>query len=138
MILIAPTEDTETCYALRHEVFVKEQGYSAEDEVDALDPDCLHLLAQDEDTPVATARVCVVDGVAKIGRVCVLGSHRGRGVGADLINVAVAHAGSLGLRRAILGAQAHAVGFYERLGFAAYGEPYDDEGEPHQMMARDL
>ncbi|WP_348541463.1 hypothetical protein [Sulfitobacter albidus] len=30
MILISPTQDRTTCYALRHEVFVREQGYTAE------------------------------------------------------------------------------------------------------------
>ncbi|MEQ6249618.1 GNAT family N-acetyltransferase [Sulfitobacter sp. HNIBRBA3233] len=138
MILIAPTTDTATCYALRHEVFVVEQGYSAEGEVDALDPVSHHLLAWDEETPVATARIYMDGDTAKIGRVCVVRALRGRGLGADLIDAAVGRAGQLGAWRAVLGAQAHAVGFYEKLGFRAFGAPYDDEGEPHQMMERAL
>jgi ElaA protein len=136
VIEIAPTDDRLACYALRHEVFVREQGYSAEGEVDALDADSLHLLAHEDGTPVATARVHLDAGTAKIGRVCVLKARRGIGVGADLINAAVALAAQRQAGRAVLGAQLHAVGFYAKLGFAPYGDVYDDEGEPHQMMER--
>lgn len=138
MIEIAETEDQQTCYAVRHAVFVVEQGYTAEGEVDALDPMSHHLLALENDTPVATARVFLDGTTAKIGRVCVICTRRGIGLGADLINAAVALATQKGATRAILGAQLHAISFYEKLGFAPFDAPYDDEGEPHQMMERKL
>ncbi len=116
---------------------MEEQGYTAEGEVDELDPHSHHLLALDDDTPVATARVYLDGSTAKIGRVCVLKSYRGQGLGADLITAAVQLAGAHPeITRVILGAQAQATGFYGKLGFTAYGDPYDDEGEPHQMMER--
>lgn len=138
MIEIAPTEDRATCYALRHAVFVAEQGYSAEGEVDALDAHSLHLLAREDGAPLATARVYLDGDTAKIGRVCVIAARRGTGLGADLIEAAVALAAAYGVRRAVLGAQLHATGFYKKRGFVPYGVPYDDEGEPHQMMERAL
>jgi ElaA protein len=138
VIEITPTTDRQTCYALRHQVFVVEQGYTAEGEVDALDPVSHHLLAHEDGVPVATARIHIDGDTAKIGRVCVIAARRGIGLGADLVNAAVALAAGVGVRRAVLGAQVHAVGFYEKLGFAPYGAPYDDEGEPHQMMERIL
>jgi len=138
MISISETEDFAACYALRDTVFVREQGYSAEGEVDDLDPLSHHLIARDGDTAVATARVYITDDTAKIGRVCVLKSARGTGLGADLIRACVALAADKGASRAILGAQAHATGFYGKLGFTAYGPVYADEGEPHQMMERIL
>ncbi|WP_299562681.1 GNAT family N-acetyltransferase [uncultured Sulfitobacter sp.] len=139
MIVIAPTDEPEVCYALRHRVFVEEQGYTVEGEVDDLDPHSHHLLALDGETPVATARIYLDGPTARIGRVCVLKSHRGQGLGADLITAAVQLAGAHpGISRAVLGAQAHATGFYGKLGFTAFGAPYDDEGEPHQMMERPL
>ena len=136
MILIAPTEDTETCFALRREGFVAEQGYSAEGEVDALDAKSHHLLAMDDSTPGGTARVYSECTTAKIGRVCIVSARRGVGLGADLINAAVALAADQGAERVVLGAQAQAVGFYGKLGFKPYGDIYKDEGEPHQMMER--
>ena len=38
---------------------------------------------------------------------------------------------SLGLDAAQLGAQTHAVGFYERFGFRVQGSEYEDAGIPH-------
>jgi ElaA protein len=37
----------------------------------------------------------------------------------------------LGLDAAQLGAQTHAVGFYERFGFRVQGSEYEDAGIPH-------
>jgi len=34
----------------------------------------------------------------------------------------------------LLSAQTHAIAFYERFGFVAEGEAYDDAGIPHRMM----
>lgn len=138
MIEIAETFDLKTCYGLRHAVFVVEQGYTAEGEVDALDPLCRHLLCVEDGTPIATARVYLDGTTAKIGRVCVIAAQRGTGLGANLIIAAVALAAEQGADRAILGAQVHAICFYEKLGFVAFDAPYDDEGEPHQMMERKL
>lgn len=138
MIQIAETRDLQVCYALRHEVFVVEQGYPVDGEVDALDPESLHLLAHQDGKPVATARVYIHQGTAKIGRVCVLKSQRGLGLGSDLITAAISMASENNARRVVLGAQVHAVGFYVKLGFEPYGELYDDEGESHQMMERML
>ena len=35
-------------------------------------------------------------------------------------------------------ARAHAAGFYGRLGYVVEGEPFEEVGVPHHMMARDL
>ncbi|MEO0503034.1 MAG: GNAT family N-acetyltransferase, partial [Pseudomonadota bacterium] len=37
-----------------------------------------------------------------------------------------------------LGAQTHALSFYEKLGFEAFGPVYDDAGIPHRDMERAL
>jgi predicted GNAT family N-acyltransferase len=39
-----------------------------------------------------------------------------------------------GVTRATLGAQTHALGFYEKLGFTAYSAVFDDAGIDHQAM----
>ena len=66
-------------------VFIQEQGVTEADEMDGLDDAGLHLLAIDGITPVGTARILFEGETAKIGRVCVLKSHRGTGLGAGLI-----------------------------------------------------
>ena len=136
-VTIERTEDLDACLGLRRTVFIEEQGVSEADEIDDLDAQALHLLAKQADRPVGTARVVFADGIAKIGRVCVLPEARGTGLGAALIRAAL-EASRGKAQQARLGAQTHALGFYERLGFTAFGPVYDDAGIPHRDMARDI
>ncbi|SIQ06216.1 ElaA protein [Paracoccus thiocyanatus] len=138
--MIERTTDLETCRAIRHAVFVTEQSVPEAEEWDGRDGEAIHLLARDASgAAVGTARILVQGATGKIGRVAVLRSARGTGIGAALIRAALAELRALpGLTRAKLGAQTHAIGFYEKLGFAAYGPEYDDAGIPHRDMARDL
>ena len=131
------TDDIAACRALRRTVFIEEQGVSEADEVDHLDPESLHLIARVQDRAVGTARIIIEDGVAKIGRVCVLKSHRGTGLGAALIREAL-KVSKGEAQTAKLGAQLHALGFYEALGFQAIGPVYDDAGIDHRDMVQDL
>lgn len=135
MIQIAPTLDVATCRALRRTVFIEEQGVSEADEVDDLDDVAIHLLARVVGEPVGTARLLVQGDTGKIGRVCVLAQARGTGLGAALIRAALDELRRQpGVVKARLGAQTHALGFYERLGFTATGPEYMDAGIPHRDM----
>jgi len=139
MTHIAITTDIATCRALRRTVFIEEQGVPEADEIDDLDPVATHLLATVAGRPVGSARIVVTGDTGKIGRVCVLPDQRGTGLGAALVQGAVAHLATLpGVTRAKLGAQTHAIGFYERLGFTATGPEYIDAGIPHRDMIRPL
>lgn len=134
---IVLTDDVASCRALRRLVFIEEQGVSEADEIDDLDPVCLHLLATERGIPVGTARILITDDWAKIGRVCVIKSHRGTGLGAALIRKALEVARGKATR-AKLGAQVHALEFYKALGFAVTGPVYDDAGIDHRDMVLDL
>ncbi len=127
--------------AIRFEVFVDEQGVPPELEPDEWDANALHLLAVDGATGeiLGTARlVNKGNGVAKIGRVAVKQSARGRGVGQTLMAHALDHAARAGHTLVVLDAQVHVVPFYERLGFVAAGPIFDDAGIPHRRMTRPL
>ncbi|NKX73575.1 GNAT family N-acetyltransferase [Rhodobacteraceae bacterium R_SAG3] len=133
------TQDLEACLKLRFEVFVDEQGVPVEEERDALDDTATHLLALQDGTPVGTARIVFQGETAKIGRVCVVKSARGTGLGAKLIEACVNVArNQAGITRAKLGAQTHAIGFYEKLGFEVYGPVYLDAGIDHRDMVKPL
>ena len=137
--MIAETRDITTCRALRRIVFIQEQSVPEADEIDDLDDIAIHLLAWDQGVAIGSARVLVDGDTGKIGRVCVLAPHRGRGIGADLIRAAVACLADMpGITRVKLGAQTHALGFYARLGFTAYGPLYLDAGIEHQDMVLTL
>lgn len=133
-LVIALTDDIATCRALRRVVFIEEQGVSEADEVDDLDGEALHLLANLDGEPVGSARLLAKGETMKIGRVCVLKAQRGSGLGAGLIRKALEVAQARGFKRALLGSQTHAIPFYEGLGFVAFGPVYDDAGIPHRDM----
>lgn len=132
---IAQTDDLTTCFALRHEVFVLEQDVPIAEEQDALDATATHVLATEAGTPLGTARIVFTGGTAKVGRVCVVQAARGTGLGAALIKACIAIAADTpGIQQVKLGAQLHALGFYEKLGFTAFGPVYDDAGIDHRDM----
>ncbi|WP_299684759.1 GNAT family N-acetyltransferase [uncultured Tateyamaria sp.] len=136
---ISQTDDLATCHDLRRIVFIEEQGVSAADERDGRDGDALHLLATSNGQPLGCARILLDGAVAKIGRVCVLQEARGTGLGAAIILACLDVARAQpGVTKAKLGAQTHALSFYEKLGFTAFGPVYDDAGIPHRDMERAL
>ncbi len=137
-LLIGPTDDIAACLELRRVVFMVEQDVSEEDERDGMDDKAHHILAQRDGRSVGCARILIDGNKGKIGRVCVLSDQRGTGLGKALIEACLEHLTSLGATRAVLGAQTHALGFYDSLGFTAYGDEFDDAGIPHQMMERSL
>ncbi|WP_083100629.1 GNAT family N-acetyltransferase [Pseudophaeobacter leonis] len=136
---ITVTTDHQSCFALRHQVFVVEQAVPIEEEIDALDASATHLLATQNGVAVGAARIVFQSEVAKIGRVCVLQPMRGTGLGAALIKAAIDIARATpGVTQAKLGAQTHALGFYQKLGFKAFGPVYDDAGIDHRDMVLEL
>ena len=137
-ITIAEVTDLAAPLAIRAEVFIGEQNVSLAEEVDGRDGDCLHWLVTDGEGPVATLRVLPKGDMAKIQRVAVLRRARGTGLGLALMRHVMKALPARGFRRATLGAQIAAIGFYERLGFVARGPVYDDAGIPHRDMERDL
>jgi predicted GNAT family N-acyltransferase len=134
-VTISQVADPTACYVIRHDVFVEEQGVPLDLERDALDATAIHLLATDRGTPVGAARIVITGDTGKIGRVCVLKQARGTGLGSALIRETLGVLRTTpGITRAALGAQTDAMGFYEKLGFTAYGEVFDDAGIDHRMM----
>lgn len=120
---------------VRTEVFVREQGIPAELEIDGQDPGCVHCVAWVDDEPVATGRL-LPDG--HIGRMAVLAEHRSRGFGSLVLRGLLDAAASRGDAEVALDAQAPAVGFYARHGFAAEGGRFLEVGIEHQRMRRRL
>jgi predicted GNAT family N-acyltransferase len=80
---------------------------------------------------VATGRL-LPDG--HIGRMAVLREARSRGAGSLVLRALMAAARERGHAEVVLSAQTHAIGFYERHGYLAEGEEYDDCGIPHVDM----
>lgn len=129
-------DDTGAVMDIRRRVFVDEQGFSPDTEIDEYDKLAVYALAFDEnDRPAGTGRL-YIDGNShfQIGRVCVLREARGQGLGDLVVRMLLYRALELGATAVYIGAQLPVVGFYARYGFKPYGEAYDDEGVPHRMM----
>ena len=117
---------------LRDTVFIQEQQVPEERERDGLDGDCQHVLARNGDgQPIGCGRLT---STRKIGRMAVLADWRGRGVGAAMLRQLIVRARAMGWTEVALDAQTSAIGFYERAGFEAHGDIFNDAGLPHRAM----
>lgn len=122
--------------AVRDPVFVIEQRVPVELERDALDAECLHVLAFDgQNLPIGTGRLTPQH---TIGRMAVLPEWRGRGVGDALLLRLIELARAKAWPEVSLHAQVSAMGFYLKHGFMAYGPVYEEAGILHQSMSLPL
>lgn len=129
-------DDTSAVRDIRTRVFVQEQGYALENEFDRYDDMAIYALTfDDQGAPAGTARLIMdEDNHAVIGRVCVLPECRGQGMGDLMMRMLLYRVTEMELSEVYLGAQLHAVPFYQRYGFQPFGEIYLDEGQPHRRM----
>lgn len=121
----------------RFDVFVGEQ-HILEPEYDDIDYRSIHLFIQDEGKVIAYARLFTGEtpGQWLLGRMLTV--RRGFGLGAAIIDAAVAYVREHGGTRILLHSQVQARGFYERQGFVACSEEFEEAGIPHVMMAKDV
>jgi len=135
--------DRAACYEIRNKIFVKEQNFPYEWDVDGRDEDAIHLLAHDTRTgrPMGTIRLLLDENrVVTIQRVSVLKEFRSLGVGRKLIEFCVEHMKSIRVPRAVMSAQTHATRFYGSMGFnvPAGCDEYMYENIPHIDMEQDF
>ncbi len=132
---IVDWQSKDEIFLVRNTVFTAEQGIDTNLDFDGQDEQAVHALVYDNDEPVATGRM-LEDG--HIGRIAVLISHRGKGLGTAIMKALVNEARRRNFARVYLGAQVHALDFYEKLGFESIGERYDEVGIEHQTMQLSL
>jgi predicted GNAT family N-acyltransferase len=117
--------------SIREQVFIQEQRIAPEDEWDAQDAVALHFVVYATGQAIATARLLENHS---IGRVAVLKSQRGLGVGRVLMQHIIQMAKQQQRPWVKLSAQEHAIPFYQSLSFQVEGESYLDCGIPHVDM----
>lgn len=125
---------------LRYRVLRAPLGMPRGSEENAAEAACRHLVAED-----ASGRVlgCVIfrddDGArGQLMQMAVAPELHGQGVGALLVRHLEAALVADGVREVILHARETAIGFYERLGYAVFDEPYVEVGIPHRNMRKVL
>ncbi len=135
-ILLKSWKEAEVdAFLVRQEVFILEQGVPAELELDEFDSLATHALVYQDARCIGTGRLVNLSAKqAQIGRMAVLAKFRGKGVGKQILRKLVDLAASQGAQRIILHSQVSAISFYEKLGFQAQGDAYDEAGIPHRNM----
>ncbi|MHA7963289.1 GNAT family N-acetyltransferase [Paenibacillus sp. CAU 1782] len=135
---VVTPEQLREAFRVRMEVFVEEQGVSAEAEIDEYEESSIHVLARNNGQPAGAGRLRVVEETAKLERICVLNHFRIGGTGKAIMIKLEEIAKEMGLKKAKLHAQTQAAGFYEKLGYASDSDVFMEEGIPHVRMIKAL
>ena len=138
--LFCGLEKSNPGYAIRQSVFVNEQGFASDLEFDKKDRTAFHILVFSDSVPIAVGRFFIMGDhiTAYLGPIAVLKEHRGKKIGTYLLRQLEQAAKQKGAQFAMLGAQLHARGFYEKLGYQSFGEEFDDCGKMHIHMKKVL
>jgi predicted GNAT family N-acyltransferase len=118
---------------VREQVFIVEQRVPKALEWDGEDDHAHHFIALNEAGQALGCARLLPSG--QIGRMAVLPSYRGTGLGARLLQATIEHAKTLGMERVFLHAQRQAEPFYRKAGFLQEGGEFMEAGIPHVPMA---
>ena len=132
-------EDFQQILEIRRLVFREEQGLAQNSLVDPDDVASAQAIALEGERVVAIGRLTPSNERrpdASIAWVATRREERGRGFGGLVMRALIDDADRRGIAAVTLTAQTHALGFYEALGFNAYGRRFDLGGVEHQQMER--
>ena len=140
--ILESKEELNLGFALRIEVFVREQNVPLELELDEKDhsENTVHIGYFSDDKLIGVARLIDLDkNIIHIGRVAIDKDHRGKGIGRDLI-IGCENTAKHILKRVVtieLSAQIQAEKFYESLGYNRVNDKiYLDAGIEHVDMRK--
>jgi len=140
--ILESKEELNLGFALRIEVFVREQKVPMELELDEKDhsENTVHIGYFSDDKLIGVARLIDLDkDIIHIGRVAIDKNYRGKGIGRDLIIGCETTAKNILKREVIieLSAQIQAEKFYESLGYNRVNDKiYLDAGIEHVDMRK--
>ncbi len=119
------------CQAVRRSVFVDGQGVDEKIDFDGKDTTCAHLLFLLDEEAAGTLRIRRTEKGTKLERIAVLEKHRGKQLGKQLVESALA----LVSDRVYIHAQTHSKVFYEKIGFLVEDPTvYYEADIPHITM----
>ncbi|KAG2229972.1 acyl-CoA N-acyltransferase [Thamnidium elegans] len=141
-------EERKDALKVRVAVFVDEQKYSLESELDSHDDVSQHWVAYcdkenqdgtvEKGVPVGTIRLIPKpDGLAKLGRFAVLSDARGLYIGQQLVKSFIQYCKENSFNTIVLHSQYPRRGFYAKMGFMIEENDdaiFDEDGTPHIRM----
>ncbi|MFO0747910.1 MAG: GNAT family N-acetyltransferase [Myxococcota bacterium] len=117
-------------------------GMPVGSEENAREPECRHFVTLDAEGSVVG---CVLwlperpdERSGRLLQMAVAHDRQGQGLGRALVRGLEAAVHASGFDEVTLHARDTAIGFYERLGYESYGEPFVEVGIPHRHMRRKL
>lgn len=137
--VVTYSEELAAIKMIRTAVFQTEQGVDPALEFDGEDEGAIHLVAYRHEQPIGTARIRMIsDRLAKLERMAVLSQYRGQGVGRQIMERAIGFLKSKNIPEVKMNAQIQAQPFYQKLGFSAHGQEFEEAGIPHIEMRKPL
>ncbi|WP_027002455.1 GNAT family N-acetyltransferase [Hugenholtzia roseola] len=133
---IQTPEDLEAAFEIRRVVFVEEQGVAPSEEYDEYETEAQHYLAYSKGKAIGTARWRFTEKGIKLERFAVLRAYRTQGTGTALLKYMLTDIlRRLGSGRYLyLHAQLSAMGLYDKFGFEAVGDMFEECKILHYKM----
>ena len=128
------SKEIKDCLGVRYQVFTLEQGINENQDKDGLDESSDHIIAYYNKNPSGTARIKYIDGKAKLERMAVLKSQRGKNIGAEMLKFIINYCRNKKIKGIYFHSQEHAKNFYEKSGFKIRGKTFEEVGVPHVEM----
>ena len=124
---------------LRYRVLREPLGYGRGDVAFPFEAESLHLVAVREGVVVGCVLFKPDGGTGgRLFQMAVDPEVQGQGLGRKLVIALEEHLAGEGVERIELHSRGYAIGFYERLGYTCFGEPYEEVGIPHRNMEKAL
>ncbi|MFJ7950882.1 GNAT family N-acetyltransferase [Lysinibacillus sp. NPDC096418] len=137
--IVETKSEHDDAFAVRTKVFVEEQGIPLHLEYDAYDATATHFVLYKDDEAVGAARLRLIENdTAKIERVSILQSQRGKKLGALIMQEIEKYAITIPIKKVKLHAQSYAVPFYEKLGYIVTSPEFMDADIPHRAMEKSI
>jgi predicted GNAT family N-acyltransferase len=122
---------------LRFRLLREPLGHTREDVPFPFERQSLHLVAHEDEAVLGCVLFHPED--ARSGRLFQMAvADQGRGLGAQLVRTLEATLRERGFCRVHMHARDTARGFYEKLGYAVYGDPFVEVGVLHYPMQRSI
>lgn len=131
---------------VRQQVFILEQGFPSDSDLDHRDADAQHIVAFDTQkntgnnyhnghNALGTARLI---STGQLGRLAVIKQYRGQGLGQMIVKTLINYARAQNYNQMFLHAQITTIDFYKRLGFNAEGKSFFELNVEHILMRQTL
>ena len=124
---------------LRNEILRRPLGLTFEPDELAREKEDILIGAFDDDEMLACCLMTKVDNQSlRLRQMAVQNNLQGKGIGASMMNFAEIVARDKGYKKLVMHARKTALGFYEKLGYKAVGNEFEEVTLPHYIMEKHL